>query len=78
MENSFEIIKNYTNEQLRSLVKEMHEIGKLDAPAHAKLSPEMQMLFDSQKDYGFWINKYHNVNISIDWEIKRRIVEDRF
>ncbi len=77
MESSIDLVKELDNDTLKSLLKEIHEIGKLDKPALAKYSPEMTKLFKSEKhEYNYWSDQYSNVSCSIQFQILHRIRTD--
>lgn len=75
--NSFDETRKYDNEQLRSLLKEVKEIGKLDAPRYAKQSNIMKQLFELEKaDYYTWADQFSNVQRAIEIEILFRVRTD--
>ena len=75
--SAFDKVRKYDNEQLRSLLKEVKEIGKLDAPRHAKQTPIMKQLFELEKaDYYTWSDQFSNVQRAIEIEILWRVRTD--
>ena len=74
MISAYSEVRNYNNEQLRSLLKEIKEIGKLDAPKYAKQTAEMKHLFNTEKtNYNNWYNQFSYVSNAIEVEILHRI-----
>lgn len=72
-------VRNYDNDELRNLVKEIKRISSSKEPANVKQSNAMKHLFDLDHKYmDGWVYSYHNVSDAIKNEIIRRIVEDKF
>lgn len=72
-------VKDLTNDELRSLVKEINVISRAEAPAKVKQSGLMKQLFEREDDgiYG-WYDKYYNVSTSIEREILYRVRTDKW
>ena len=75
--SAFDEVRKWDNEQLRTLLKEVKEIGKQDAPRYFKQSKEMKQLFELEKaDYYTWADQFSNVQRAIDVEILWRVRTD--
>lgn len=75
--SAFDEVRKWDNEQLRTLLKEVKEMGKLDAPRHFKQSDKMKQLFELEKsDYYTWANQFSNVQRVIEVEILWRVRTD--
>ena len=75
--SAFDEVRKWDNEQLRTLLKEVKEIGKLDAPRHFKQSDKMKKLFELEKaDYYTWADQFSNVQRAIEVEILWRVRTD--
>lgn len=75
--SAFDEVRKWDNEQLRTLLKEVKEIGKQDAPRHFKKSDNMKQLFELEKaDYYNWADQFSNVQKAIEVEILWRVRTD--
>jgi hypothetical protein len=75
--SAFDEVRKWDNEQLRTLLKEVKEMGKLDAPRYFKQSDKMKQLFELEKaDYYTWADQFSNVQRAIEVEILWRIRTD--
>jgi len=75
--SAFDEVRKLENEQLRTLLKEVNEMGKLDAPRHFKQSDKMKQLFELEKaDYYTWLDQFSNVQRAIEIEILWRVRTD--
>ena len=75
--SAFDEVRKWNNEQLRNLLKEVKEMGKLDAPRHFKQSDKMKQLFDLEKAYCYtWADQFSNVQRAIEVEILWRVRTD--
>lgn len=75
--SAFDEVRKWDNEQLRTIFKEVKEIGKLDAPRYFKQSDKMKQLFELEKaDYCTWADLFSNVQSAIEVEILRRVRTD--
>lgn len=75
--SAFDQVRKWDNEQLRTLFKEVKEMGKKDAPRYFKQSKEMKQLFELEKaDYYTWADQFSNVKIAIEVEILWRVRMD--
>lgn len=73
-DNAFQMVKDLTNEELRNLLIETHEISNVQAPATAKQSKLMKKLFALEKaDYKYWTDIFHNVSSAISHETLFRV-----
>ncbi len=72
-------VKDLTNDELRSLLKEIKVISDAEAPAKVKQSGLMKQLFERENYsiYG-WYDKYYNVRTSIEREILSRVRTDKW
>ena len=65
--SAFDEVRKWDNEQLRTLLKEVKEMGKLDAPRYFKQSDKMKQLFELEKaDYYTWADQFSNVQRAIE------------
>ena len=77
--NAFLEASKYSNEELRSLLKERYELSLMDRPRNAKLSKKMKHLFDVEKRPNlYWADQYHMVKRAIEIEILDRIRTDKW
>ena len=75
--SAFDEVRKWDNEQLRTLLKEVKEIGKQDAPRYFKQSDKMKQLFELEKaDYYSWADQFSNVQRAIEVEILWRVRTD--
>ena len=75
--SAFDEVREWENEQLRTLLKEVKEIGKQDAPRYFKQSKKMKQLFELEKaDYYTWADQFSNVQRAIEVEILWRVRTD--
>jgi hypothetical protein len=75
--SAFDKVRKWDNEQLRTLLKEVKEMGKLDAPKYFKQSDKMKQLFELEKaDYYTWADQFSNVQRAIEVEILWRVSTD--
>ena len=75
--SAFDEVRKLDNEQLRSLLKEVKEIGKQDAPRYFKQSDKMKQLFELEKaDYYTWADQFSNVQRAIEVDILWRVRTD--
>lgn len=75
--SAFDEVRKWDNEQLRTLLKEVKEIGKQDAPRYFKKSDKMKQLFELEKaDYYTWAGQFINVQRAIEVEILYRVGTD--
>jgi hypothetical protein len=75
--SAFDEVRKLDNEQLRTLFKEVKEIGKQDASRHFKQSDTMKKLFELEKpDYCTWYDQFSNVQRAIEIEILFRVRTD--
>ena len=75
--SAFDEVRKWDNEQLRTLLKEIKDMGKLDAPRYFKQSDKMKQLFELEKaDYYTWADQFSNVQIAIEVEILWRVRTD--
>ena len=75
--SAFDEVRKWDNEQLRTLLKEVKEMGKLDAPRYYKQSDKMKQLFELEKaDYYAWADQFSNVQRAIEVEILWRVRTD--
>jgi len=75
--SAFDEVRKWNNEQLRTLLKEVEEMGKLDAPRSFKQSDNMKQLFELEKaDYYTWADQFSNVQRAIEAEILWRVRTD--
>jgi hypothetical protein len=75
--SSFDEVRKLDNEQLRTLFKEVKEIGKQDAARHYKQSDTMKQLFEIEKsDYCTWYDQFSNVQRAIELQILFRVRTD--
>lgn len=75
--SAFAEVRKWDNEQLRTLLKEVKEMGKLDAPRYFKQSDKMKQLFELEKeDYYTWADQFSNVQRAIEVEILWRVRTD--
>jgi hypothetical protein len=75
--SAFDEVRKWDNEQLRTLLKEVKEMGKLDAPRYFKQSDKMKQLFELEKaDYYTWADQFSNVQRAIEVEILWRVRTD--
>ena len=75
--NAFDEVRKLDNEQLRTLLKEVKEIWKQDAPRYFKQSKKMKQLFELEKsDYYTWYDQFSNVQRAIEVEILWRVRAD--
>lgn len=74
---AFDEVRGMQKEQLSSLVKEIYEIGNIDAPKYAKQSKDMKRLFDLEKEtFRNWSDQFSNVRIAIEIEVLNRVRKD--
>lgn len=72
-------VRMYDNETLKSLLKEIKEISKQNAPFYAKKNDLMKDLFTYEKTkYNTWLDQFHNVQQAIEIEILERIRTDNW
>lgn len=76
MKYSFQIIAAKSNEELRSLVKEIKKMSNMDKPATHKKSEAMKELFEVEKNLRYWCDKYHAIKSAIVSEVVYRIEKD--
>ena len=75
--SAFDEVRKWDNEQLRTLLKEVKEMGKQDAPRYFKQSDKMKQLFELEKaDYYTWADQFSNVQGAIEVEILWRVITD--
>jgi len=75
--SAFDEVRKWDNEQLRTLLKEVKEMGKQDAPRYFKQSDKMKQLFELEKaDYYTWADQFSNVQRVIEVEILWRVRTD--
>ena len=75
--SAFDEVRKLDNEQLRTLLKEVKEIGKFDAPRYFKQSDKMKQLFKLEKaDCCYWSDQFSNVQRAIEVEILWRVRTD--
>ena len=75
--SAFDEVRKWDNEQLRTLLKEVKEMGKQDAPRYFKQSDKMKQLFELEKaDYYTWADQFSNVQRAIEVEILWRVRTD--
>lgn len=75
--SAFDEVRKWDNEQLRTLLKEVKEMGKLDAPRYFKQSNKIKQLFELEKaDYYTWSDQFSNVQRAIEVEILWRVRTD--
>ena len=75
--SAFDEVRKWDNEQLRTLLKEVKEMCKLDAPRYFKQSNRMKQLFELEKtDYYTWADQFSNVQRAIEVEILWRVRTD--
>ena len=75
--SAFNEVRKYSNEQLRSLLKEIKKISKHDAPRYVEQSVNMAQLFALEEaDYNTWLDTFRNVQNSIEREILFRVAND--
>lgn len=72
--SAFDEVRKCDNEQLRTLLNELKEIGKLDAPRHFKQSDKMKQLFELEKtDYYTWADQFVSVQRAVEIEVLYRV-----
>jgi hypothetical protein len=72
--NAFTETRNYSNNDLRELLREVKEISGLDAPRHTKKSDKLETLFKLEKtQYNSWADQFSNVRRAIEIEILDRV-----
>jgi len=77
--NAYSQAREYTNEQLRELLKEIWNISNMDTPRDAKHSPNMKVLFGLEKtSWNYWADQFSNVRRAIEIEILHRVRTDKF
>ena len=77
--SSYTKARDFSNEQLRALLKEIWEISNLDVPRKAKHSPDMKLLFQLEKtSWNYWADQFANVRRAIEIEILHRVRTDKF
>ena len=75
--SSFDEVRKWDNEQLRTLLKEVKDMGKQDAPRRFKQSDKMKQLFELEKaDCYTWADQFSNVQRAIEVEILWRVRTD--
>jgi hypothetical protein len=75
--SAFDEVRKWDNEQLRSHLKVVKEMGNLDAPRYFKQSNKMKQLFKLEKaDYYSWGDQFSNVQRAIEVEILWRVRTD--
>jgi hypothetical protein len=75
--SAFDEVRKWDNEQLRTLLKEVKEMGKQDAPRYFKQSDKMKQLFELEKaDYYTWSDQFSNAQRAIEVEILWRVRTD--
>ena len=75
------IINSLSNDQLRSLLKEIKNIGNSDTPKEYKKSPNMELLFKTynlEYKWAVFYDTHSNITNLINYEILNRIVIDKF
>lgn len=73
----FDAIKNYNNDQLKSLLCETRVISDLDFPRYATHSREMASLLELAQDNNMsWTSRFDSVRRGIESEILNRIIAD--
>ena len=70
--------REYDNETLRSILKEIKRISNLDATALAKQSPILKKLMNLEKtDYNYWSDQFGNVRLMVELVVLERFVNDK-
>jgi hypothetical protein len=78
-ERTCNVVKEYTNEELRGLLQELKEIGKSDTPNHVKKSDKLSYLCEIEKTvYSHWAMQYVEVCNAIETEILHRVVGNKW
>lgn len=72
-------VGNLSNEQLKSLLKEIHKISIADKPAKVSQSETMKFLFEVENNKNnYWFDNYQNVKQAIQSEILYRVRKNMF
>lgn len=69
-------MKNLTNDELRSLLKECDHLSSLIAPAIAEISPELKKLLDGMSGY-LWGAKFCNLKEQLAYEAVDRFKNEK-
>ena len=73
------LVKEYSNNELRSLLKELKQINMSEVPAKFKCSDKMKALYDAEKQpYYDWLDCHFGVSDAIRFEILKRVERDIF
>lgn len=76
---AFDLVRLTANDELRDLAKEIKKIGNAEKPASVKMSSMMAELFEAEASpFIYWLDKYHNVDAAITYEVMYRVREDKF
>lgn len=76
---SWDIVQDLSNDQLRSLVKEIARISSVEAPAHEKKSQLLNELFEAEEiEYRTWSDVFSEVDLAVKTQIINRIRNDKF
>lgn len=76
---AFDLVRLITNDELRELAKEIKKIGNAEKPASVKMTSMMAELFAAEASpFIYWLDKYHNVDFAITYEVMYRVREDKF
>lgn len=76
---AIDLVRLTANDELRDLAKEIKKIGNAEKPASVKMSSMMAELFEAEESpFIYWLDKYHNVDAAITYEVMYRVREDKF
>lgn len=74
---AFDEVRKLDNEELRTLLKEVKEMRKIDAPRYFKQSKKMKQLFKLEKpNSNTWSDQFYDVQRAIELEILWRVRTD--
>jgi len=69
----FELIKTFSDNELRELLREVKKLDSMIAPANEKLSTNMQKLFDNGVGY-FWSSKMSDIRFALTHSAAERFL----
>jgi len=73
---SFDLVKEFTDDELRLVTKELNKVSGNSAPATVKMSKNLKRLFDSEKTKdNYWSDQYDYVYRALRFEIVDRFLE---
>ena len=75
--STFDLVREFTNDELRTIYKEFKIMSRLHEPQKAKLSVALKNLFIAEKTpTNYWGDQYHMIKMALECQILDRFNKD--